>query len=392
MATQPHPSAPRGASPGRPRTTDDGRRLGTAGHALAVALLALVIGALLSAPGLHKTAFNQQPGLERDIALAVTGPLAGISSALLLDRPRALVKAAIGRSDDDEIDTAVVIPDAEEPGPATPVERPAVTPPAKPADKPAPKPVEEHAAKPGEEPAPKPPAAPAKVAFTPNKKLRLWVAGDSLVITPGYSIVRAAAASPVIEPVEEVDGRVATGLERPDVFNWFKEIAERMKELRPTVAVLHFGANDDHSYMTGLPKGVTIGSFGTASWKKEYGRRVGGVMDTIARAGGHTIWIGLPITRSVARAARFDVINSVIVKEARKRPQTVTYIDTYTSFAGANGRYAEYLENSSGRKVKVRAGDGVHFESAGGDMIARMVLQQLNALYDLTSWRKAQPS
>lgn len=404
MATQPHPSAPRGASSGRPRTTDDGRRLGTAGHALVVALLALVIGALLSAPGLHKTAFNQQPGLERDIALAVTGPLAGISSALRLDRPRALVKAAIGRSDDDEIDTAVVIPVAEEPGPATPVEKPAatppekpaVTPPEKPADKPAAKPVEKPAPKPVEKPAPKPapkpPAAPAKVAFTPNKKLRLWVAGDSLVITPGYSIVRAATASPVIQPVGGVDGRVATGLERPDVFNWFKEIAERMKELRPTVAVLHFGANDDHSYMTGLPKGVTIGSFGTASWKKEYGRRVGGVMDTVARAGGHTIWIGLPITRSVARAARFDVINSVIVKEARKRPQTVTYIDTYTAFAGANGRYAEYLENNSGRKVKVRAGDGVHFESAGGDMIARMVLKQLNALYDLTSWRKAQPS
>ena len=38
------------------------------------------------------------------------------------------------------------------------------------------------------------PATPAKVAFTPKQKLRLWVAGDSLVITPGYSIVRAAAA------------------------------------------------------------------------------------------------------------------------------------------------------------------------------------------------------
>ena len=71
--------------------------------------------------------------------------------------------------------------------------------------------------------APKP-AAPRKLAFSPKQKLRLWVAGDSLVITPGYAIVRAAGSSPAIESVGGVDGRVATGLTRPDVFNWFEEI------------------------------------------------------------------------------------------------------------------------------------------------------------------------
>ena len=57
-------------------------------------------------------------------------------------------------------------------------------------------------------PAPPPPAlspsqaAPrTRTAFTPERKLKLWIAGDSLVVNPGYSIVRAAAASPVIEPV-----------------------------------------------------------------------------------------------------------------------------------------------------------------------------------------------
>ena len=38
--------------------------------------------------------------------------------------------------------------------------------------------------------------------------------------------------------------------------------------------------------------------------------------------------------------------------------------------------------------MKVRAGDGVHFDTEGGDMIAREVLKQLNRLFDLTSWRK----
>ena len=367
MATESHPRprARPGAVPRRRRTGADGRRLGTAGDALLVSVLALAIGTLLTAPGMHKSAYNGQPGFKRDVALAVTGPLAGISGALLLDRPRALVRNAIGRGDEDAIDVAVVLPATA----ATP------KPPVKPAVKPAVKPDAT------------PPAAPAKVAFTPKRKLRLWVAGDSLVITPGYAIVRAAGGSPVIESVGGVDGHVATGLARPDVFNWFEEIRAQTKKLRPHVVVLNFGGNDDKRYMTGLPEGVTITEFGDAAWRREYGRRVGGVMDTISRTGGHTIWIGLPITRNTAQTQRFDIVNAVVQQEAKKREGKATYLDTYTTFAGDDGGYAEYLQDASDRTVKVRAGDGVHFERVGGDMIARIVVRRLNELYDLTSWR-----
>jgi len=367
MATESHPRprARPGAVPRRRRTGADGRRLGTAGDGLLVSVLALAIGTLLTAPGMHKSAYNGQPGFKRDVALAVTGPLAGISGALLLDRPRALVRNAIGRGDEDAIDVAVVLPATA----AT------AKPPVKPAVKPAVKPDAT------------PPAAPAKVAFTPKRKLRLWVAGDSLVITPGYAIVRAAGGSPVIESVGGVDGHVATGLARPDVFNWFEEIRAQTKKLRPHVVVLNFGGNDDKRYMTGLPEGVTITEFGDAAWRREYGRRVGGVMDTISRAGGHTIWIGLPITRNTAQTQRFDIVNAVVQQEAKKREGKATYLDTYTTFAGDDGGYAEYLQDASDRTVKVRAGDGVHFERVGGDMIARIVVRRLNELYDLTSWR-----
>ena len=100
------------------------------------------------------------------------------------------------------------------------------------------------------------------------------------MITPGYSIVRAAGASPVIQSVGGVDGHVGTGLERPDVFNWFTHIRAEMKQLRPKVVVLNFGANDDHGYMTGLPTGTSIGSFASHAWRAEYRRSVAGVMDT----------------------------------------------------------------------------------------------------------------
>lgn len=356
----PPPAPPVDEPPRRPRRPDPRlrRRAWSAGHALVVCVLALAIGLLLNAPGAHKSAYNKPDGWQRDVAIAFTGPLADVSHALLLDRPRLAVQSLIGRSDADDIDTEIALPSTTTKGPA----------PTKPV-----------AGQPG---------TPRKVAFTPEKKLRLWVAGDSLVIVPGFAVVRAAGASPVIESVGGVDGRVATGLTRPDVFNWFEHVRAQMKKLRPRAVVLGFGGNDDKSYMTGLPDGVTIGSFGDSSWRREYARRVGGLMDLINRGGGYVVWIGLPQTTSEEQTRRFDVVNAVVQKEAREREGRAEFIDTYTTFAGEDGGYAEYLSRPGGGLVKVRAGDGVHFEREGGDIIAREVLKALNRTYDLTSWRK----
>jgi uncharacterized protein len=366
------PAEPADPPPSRPRRKarreDDGppRRLWSAGHALVVCVLALAIGLLLNAPGIHKSAYNKPDGFQRDVVLALTAPLADVSHALLLDRPRKAVQAAVGRSGADEIDTEIALPGDVAPTPTSPT----------------------NPSKPKPTPATPTPATPRRLAFSPQKKLRLWVAGDSLVITPGYAVVRAAGASPAIESVGGVDGRVATGLTRPDVFNWFEEIRRQMKELRPRAVVLGFGGNDDKAYMTGLPDGVSIDAFGGSVWRREYGRRVGGLMDMINRAGALVVWIGLPQTQSAEQTQRFDVVNAVVQREAREREGRAVFVDTYTMFAGDDGGYAEYLPNAAGNLVKVRAADGVHFEREGGDIIAREVLKALNKAYDLTSWRK----
>ena len=76
-------------------------------------MLALLFGALLLAPGMHKAAFNGQPGTKRDVALALTAGLNHVSHALFLDRPRQLVQDAMGRDHADEINVAIVVPAAD---------------------------------------------------------------------------------------------------------------------------------------------------------------------------------------------------------------------------------------------------------------------------------------
>ncbi len=361
----------------------EGRRLWPAGIAFLVLLGAALVAALLNAQGLRKTAYNMEPGAGRDLALALTKPLVEVSAFLRLDRPRQGIQDAIGRGEADTIDTAVVVfpavpgdqdGTAESSGSST-------TPAASPAETQAP--AQTGDGKPGkadEQPA-------AREAFTPKKRLRVWVAGDSLAITPGQSIERVLGANRAINPLG-VDGRVSTGLERPDVFNWFTHVPQEIRRLDPKVVVLSFGANDDHGYMTGLPAGVEVDDFATKAWVKEYRRRVGGLMDSVTRDGRLLVWIGVPITRSAEQSERFRVLNTVYQTEAEKRPGKVIYVNTYTMFQDEKGAYADYLPDAKGELVHVRAPDGVHFQPEGGDWIARYVLRQLREVYDVTSWKK----
>ncbi|HEU0247729.1 MAG TPA: DUF459 domain-containing protein [Gaiellaceae bacterium] len=340
----------------RRRTGEGGRRLHSAGSAVVVSLASLAIALLLNAPGLHKSATIQSDGWKRDVALAVTGPLAGVSGALLLDQPRRLLKAALGRSDDDEIDTAVALPEGTPEEPA------------------------------GDE---TPATPPKREKFSPGRKLRLWIAGDSLVVVPGESLLRAVAGNRAITPIGRIDGRIASGLERPDVFNWFTHVREQMRSKKPRAVVLMFGGNDDHGFMTGLPEWKEVGSFGSPSWRAEYRRRVGAIMETIADANAVLVWIGLPISHDAEQTLRYDVINTIVQSEAAKRPGRASYLDTYFFFAGEDGGFAEYIEDSTGKLVKMRADDGVHFERPAGDLIAEEVLERLEERYDLTSWRRS---
>jgi hypothetical protein len=366
------PEGPLAAAEDGRRGRGPRRRLHPAGQAIVVAVGALLLGAFLNARGLHKTAQSMNPSWKRDLGLALAKPLQTVSDDTGLGYPRRGLKAILGRSSDDDIVTAIVLP------PPPPVTHPQTPPP----------PPLLHQGKPP--PPPPPPPPPKKPAFSPHRPLRVYIGGDSLVIVPGESLLRAMG-SKVYKPIDAVDGHVATGLERPDVYNWFDRIRQVMKQDKPNVVVVAFGANDDHSYMTGLPSGVSLGDFGSAAWIKEYRRRVGGFMDTVIRGGGFIVYLGMPIVQSPSESRDFDLINRILYQEAKKRAGHALYVDTWFQFADPKtGGYAEYLKNAHGDLVKVRANDGVHFEPAGGDIIARLVLKAINKQFDLTSWKKNQ--
>lgn len=317
-----------------------------------VLALGLLLAAVLQAEGLRKEAEIQPAGIQRDVALDVTRPLVSFSRALHLTTPRHELQVAIGRGDEDRIDTHVHF---TLPPPAGPLPR-----------------------RPGHVPGPKKPrpSKPAKQLFTAAHPLRLWVAGDSLAEVPGQALQRIGGAVDVVG----LESRLSTGLGRPDLYNWFTRIEQVPGELRPKVAVLSFGADDAHDYLAGVPGGRSVGALGSSSWDAEYERRVEGVTRELNAKGIYVVWLGLPNTDHHGFRESFPVVNAIIERVVKQNRRMSTFVDTWTLLSDKHGRFASYLR-VNGRLTLMRLADGTHYTSAAGDLIAKQVLAQLRAVY-----------
>jgi hypothetical protein len=82
-------------------------------------------------------------------------------------------------------------------------------------------------------------------------------------------------------------------------------------------------------------------------------------------------YVGVPILAT--RNNQWPIINTVIEQEAAKRARAV-YVDSFTLFQDPNGKYTQYLPNAAGQLVQVRTPDGIHFQRAGGDLLAHKTL------------------
>jgi uncharacterized protein len=325
-----------------------------AGRGVVLLFLGLALAALLEAEGLRKQAQIQPQGFQRELALDVTRPLVGFSRALRLTTPRHELQEAIGRENEDQIDTGVHL---RLPPPAGPLPRRRGTPAA------------HHRGTP----------ASVKPHFSATKPLKVWVAGDSLAEVPGQGLERASNPALDVLPVES---RLSTGLARPDLFNWYTRFAQVVSTLHPRVAVLSFGADDAHGYMAGVPAGTTVGPLGSASWDAEYRRRVDGVTRELNAAGVYVMWLGLPIPDGPGFKKSFPVVNRILESVAHAHEKTSAYVDTWHLLDDAHGRYTPYLR-VHGKLTLMRLPDGVHYTGAAGDLIAAQTLKQLRTAFTL---------
>lgn len=187
--------------------------------------------------------------------------------------------------------------------------------------------------------------------------LRIGVFGDSMADGLYAGLYRELQDEPNLKVSKF--SQVSTGLTRYDYVNIHARTQAQLDEHPLDVAVLLFGTNDAQ----GIDTGGDIHRFGTDGWKAAYGRRIDDLVALLRGRGIAVYWVGLPRMKRDSFDEQMMLINGVL--EARMRALGVPYIQTVGLTSNGDGDYEAYLPTAGGRRVLMRAGDGIHMSMAG---------------------------
>jgi uncharacterized protein len=187
--------------------------------------------------------------------------------------------------------------------------------------------------------------------------LRIGVFGDSMADGLYAGLYRELQDEPNLKVSKF--SQVSTGLTRYDYVNIHARTQAQLDEHPLDVAVLLFGTNDAQ----GIDTGGDIHRFGTDGWKAAYGRRIDDLVALLRGRGIAVYWVGLPRMKRDSFDDKMTLINGVV--EARMRALGVPYIQTVGLTSNGDGDYEAYLPTAGGRRVLMRAGDGIHMSMAG---------------------------
>ena len=317
-----------------------------AANFLIVLLVCLLTWTILYAPELERTARTHEDGIRRDISLAIVSPIAWLADTVGIGAVTDAASRAAGRD-----------PDAQVGGVVGGVE---VTVDDLPTFDPHPS----HSGSP--QPPPPPPVEDTRLREpTADEKLRVVVVGDSLAAGIGFFAER------VFRPfwVDVVkQGRISTGLARPDYFDWPGQMQVIVNQYRPDLTIVMLGENDNQD-LQGVG-GEVIQDLGQPGWPDAYEKRVEEFAKLATSRKGHVVWVGLPITRDEGRWERTRRLNEIFAAVAARLPN-VAYVDTWTTFS-KDGNYTAYYRDK-GKVRLIREGDGIHFTADGYTLLMEEV-------------------
>jgi len=326
-----------------------GRRGMPAGRVLVVLLLGILLWGALYAPELKRSSEAQPEGLRRTVSLAILDPVVWVEDRLGLTRLIDNATQALGRHPNEPVGGGVGGLQDVDPLPSVP--------------------------EPGN--SPMHPQRDTTIRIpTSAKPLRVVIVGDSLAQGIGSFAERVFKPS-LVDVIKQ--GRISTGLARPDYFNWPAQMRLIVDRSHPDLTIVMLGENDAQSLVT--PGGQLEAQIGTGDFPPAYEQRVRSFARLATSEGGHVIWVGLPNPRDTKRWPFIEHQN-VAFREVADQLPNVAFFDTWTTFSAAGGGYTAYYHDGK-RLTLVRADDGVHFNADGYTILMRLVARFVTQQFKL---------
>lgn len=257
---------------------------------------------------------------------------------------------------------------------------PALTPPPAAivsADPPAPEPAPAAAAAP-QEPAiapATPEPLPEEVAAAPSGPRKVLVLGDSLAATGfGAMLEKKLDEHPDIECFRKA--KSATGLARPDFYDWESEAKKAVEQRKPDLVVVIMGGNDGQDLTTKSGKGKRV-AWKSDGWNDAYKARVAEFLGEISAEGRKVLWLGLPRTGTTSFEQKLTTIRDLQSQALADFGEAGVYLDTSPFITDSAGELIDTATIGKRKAQALREEDGIHFTMAGSEFFADKVYPEV---------------
>jgi hypothetical protein len=225
-----------------------------------------------------------------------------------------------------------------------------------------------------EEPAePKPPEL-----VIPDKPYKVLILGDSLAAT-GFGVLLEDKLDkhPHVDAYRKA--KSATGLARPDFFDWYDEGPKQVEFRKPDLVIVVMGGNDGQD----IPpwKGSDRVRWDSDEWPAAYRGRVDRFLQEIAapvaredgsEVGARILWLGLPQMGLKSLEKKLVLIRQIQQDAVASHGQGAVYLDTTPFLVDAQGALIDKAP-VDGKERELRAEDGIHFTMSGSEYLADKV-------------------
>jgi len=218
---------------------------------------------------------------------------------------------------------------------------------------------------------------PTETPVVKKKLASILILGDSMIVE-GFGPRLTNDLSVFVDLKVVRRGKYSTGLNRIDVFDWYKNSKELILEFKPEVLVVMFGANDSQNILDkqGNPFGL-----GDSEWDGVYLQRVSDYMILISPMVEKIYWVGQPAAREMVFSLRLKHLNQMYEDTAGKFPN-IRFVSTWERFT-KEGKYQVLVADEEGVSKRVKTDDGIHMTDHGSKIMSQLVIEQIKSDYEL---------
>ncbi len=153
---------------------------------------------------------------------------------------------------------------------------------------------------------------------------------------------------------------------------WFDPVDHFVGHDKADVAIVMFGANDRLDMRD--PK-LGYLHFRSDAWHDAYAAKVDRILTALQGAHLKIIWCGNPIARSATYSSDMNYINGIFDQEVAKYGGT--FFPLWSVIVDDKGEFSAYGKDRNGVTERLRGDDGIHFTSAGYEVIADKLIPLL---------------